>query len=206
MRQYGLVEVIANLEARVVLTAQQPLDLQRQISQAGGEKRILAVALQRKSREGTPLRANEVRLRVGGQGAVVQWRERERRAQSLRQSSHGVEVKYDRSEWAGKSGLAGGDFVVTESHHRSARHGYGSGGNIPTAMRHFKAKSIDDFVTLGFVVFYQNRFLALIGDRSSWPYTRPIEDVQVIKAALGLQQVSFFDGLLGWNFRRLCNQ
>src|SRR6266849_5995662 len=156
MRQYGLVEDIANLDARVVLTAQQPLALQRQISQAGGEKRILAVALQRKSREGTPLRAHEVRLRVGGQGALVQPRERKRCAQRFCQSSHVVAVKYDRSEWAGKGGLAGGDFVATESHHRPTRHGHRSGGHISAAMRHFKAKSIDDFVTLGLMVLYQN--------------------------------------------------
>src|SRR5258708_10353659 len=90
MRQYGLVEVIANLEARVVFTAQQPLDLQRKITQAGGEKWVLAVAFQRKSREGTPLRTHEVRLSVGCQGALVQPRERKRCAPGFRQSSHVV--------------------------------------------------------------------------------------------------------------------
>src|SRR5882762_7607143 len=65
-------------------------------------------------------------------------------------------------------------------------------------MRHFETKSVNEFVTLGLVVFYQNRFLGLIGDRFSRPDARPVENIKVVQTALRLQQLSSLDwGLAG---------
>src|ERR1700683_5624518 len=55
MRQHGFVEIVAKLQASVVLAVQQTLKLEGQVSEAGPEKRILGSALQRKAGERTPL-------------------------------------------------------------------------------------------------------------------------------------------------------
>src|SRR5438270_1152464 len=73
-------------------------------------------------------------------------------------------------------------------------------------MRYLEAKSVNDFITLCLLVLHQNGFLGLIGDWPSRTNARPVEDVQVIQAALCLQQLSSLDWLLRRNRSCLRNQ
>ena len=92
-----------------------------------------------------------------------------------------------RTARAGESGLARGNLIVAKSNGWSARHGYGSGGNISSAMRDFETESISNVVPLRLVYLDQRGFLGLIGDRPLRANAGPIENVQIIQPALCFQ-------------------
>src|SRR3984893_9594593 len=145
-------------------------------------------------------------LSVSSQRALVESCEDERSDPGCRQPAHVVPGELDGSKRAGKGGLAGSDFIVSQDYGRSAWDRHGAGGNIPATMGNLKAKSVNDLIALGLVVLHQNRFFGLILDRFPWTNTRPVENVKIIQSALRLQQVSSFDGRLATELRSLPNQ
>ena len=65
MRQICLIEVVANLQTRVVPSTDETFDLKRSIAKSGGKQRIFGCAFYGKAGEGTPLRPDKVRLSIG---------------------------------------------------------------------------------------------------------------------------------------------
>ena len=61
-------------------------------------------------------------------------------------------------------------------------------------MRNFKTESVCNLVALGFVYLYERGLLGLIGNWLSRTDARPVENVQVVKAAFGLEQLPRFMG------------
>ena len=78
VRQICLVEVVANLQTRIVPPADETFDLKRNIAESGGKQWIFGCALYGKAGEGTPLRTDKVRLAIGREGAQIKTREQER--------------------------------------------------------------------------------------------------------------------------------
>jgi cell division protein FtsL len=64
MRLISLIEIVAKLQSRVRLFAYQPLDLERQITEASRKQRIFAIAFDGKAGKRTPVGTDEVRLAV----------------------------------------------------------------------------------------------------------------------------------------------
>ena len=72
IRQHRLVEVVAQLEAGVVLAIDLTFNLKRRITQVSPEQRIFRVALQGETRQRTPFRAEEMGLRVSRERALIE--------------------------------------------------------------------------------------------------------------------------------------
>src|SRR6266851_4941855 len=206
LRQGSLIEVVANLQARVVFPANQPLDLEREISKAGGEERIFGGAFHRETGERTPVRTEEVRLRVRGEGALIKPREEHGRTGGLPQSSHVSAVKLHRAARAGECGLAGSNPIVTQPDGGQSGHSYGARRNIPSTMRNLETDSVRDLVALCLVYFDECRLLGLIRNRLARTYAGPVEDVQVVQTAFRLQQPTPAHGRFRRDLRRFFNE
>ena len=191
MRQSRLVKVVAQLQTRVALGADQSLQLERQISESRGEQWILAVALGRKAVERRPIRTHEMGLRIGCQRFLIEARQKNRSAGRFCQTTDIAPVEFHQTTWTGEGRLARRDLIVAQSDASSPpRKGYGSGGNVSTAMRNLESESVGEFVSLGFVYFNQGFLIALVGNGFSRTDAGPIKNIQVIQATFGFQQLS----------------
>src|SRR5216684_1580785 len=114
VREGSLVEVITNLQTRVVLPADQPLDLERHISKAGGEQRIFGGAFHRETAQRTPVGTDEMWLQVGSEGALIKTREEQRGTRGLPESSYISAVKLYGAARAGECRLAGSNLILTQ--------------------------------------------------------------------------------------------
>ncbi len=70
-------------------------------------------------------------------------------------------------------------------------------------MRNFKTESVSNLVALGFVYLDERGFLGLIGNWLSRTDARPVENVQVVKAAFGLEQLPALHGSFAGQLRGL---
>src|SRR6202051_2294899 len=106
VRQNRLVEIVANLQPRVVLTADQAFNLKRKIAEPRSEKRILTGALDGKTTERTPLRVKKVGLAVSCQGTLIQTCKQDRAARSFAQPAKVATSELNRPQRTGERRLA----------------------------------------------------------------------------------------------------
>src|ERR1700681_4268516 len=119
-------------------------------------------------------------LGVGCQEALIQSREQDRSAHGLAQPAHVATSKLNRSQRAGKRGLAWRKSIVTDSYWRKARHGNCSRRNISSAPGHFETETIGNIVSFRLMHLDQHVFIALISNRLPRAHARPIENIQII--------------------------
>src|SRR5271155_1438354 len=107
---------------------------------------------------------------------------------------------------AGEGRLARRNLIIAKLNDWTSRHGHGSTGNVPSAMRYFEAKSVGDRVALCLVHFHQCGFLSLIGDWFSRTHAGPIENVQVVQVTLRFEQLFPTHGRFARNLGSFLNE
>src|SRR5690348_11116020 len=136
-----------------------------------------------------------MRIEIGKQKSLVQACGKHRDGGRFAFPSHVPPRKFHRTSRTDECVLATRNFRALQSDGGKAGHSDASGGNVPPGPRDFKAEAVGDAVALGFVNFDECLFLIWRSDLSAGSDTRPIEDSQVVKLALCLQQLPLAERL-----------
>src|ERR1700716_1701790 len=145
-------------------------------------------------------------LRVRNEGALIKSREQHGRTRGLSQASHISAVKLHRAARAGECRLAGRYLILAQPDARQSRHSNGARWNMPSSMRDLETDSVRDLVSFRLVYFYKRRLFGLISNRFPGTHAGPVEDVQIVQAALRLQQHTPAHGSFRRDLRRLSDK
>src|SRR5215472_7152577 len=165
MGQIRFIEVVAQLQPRVRLPVQQPLDLERQIAKASCEQRILAVAFDGKASQRTPFRTDKLWLPVSRQHLLVEPRQKDR---SARRFSHSTQITpgiFNQAARACEGGLARRNLLPSQTDSSaSPRKSNRPRRYVPASVRDLESESIGNLIAVGLVHFDQRCHIRLIGD------------------------------------------